>query len=326
MEPVRMGHISPKAAYRRIRKYIRNTPLYECRALSQKFMGQVFLKMENWQNTGSFKIRGALNRMLMLTEHEKARGVITASAGNHGLGVAYASEIMQIKARIILPINASPAKVRMLRFFGSEVVQIGRDYDEAEDVAHKIEQDCKITFIHAFDDPRILAGQGTIGLEILAQLPEPDMILVPVGGGGLISGVALAVKKINPKVKIIGIQSKASPAMYTSIHANRVLETQIDPTVADGLAGRFVSPLTLSMTQKLVDEVILVEEAEIKNAIWFLMEQAHVLIEGAAAVGIAAILSNRVSVEGKKVVAILTGRNIDPTLIRTILNEHHPDA
>lgn len=326
MEKPTRSNISPKAAYRRIRKYIRNTPLHECRALSQKYLGQVFLKMENWQNTGSFKIRGALNRMLMLTAQEKARGVITASAGNHGLGVAYASEMLRIKARIILPVNASPAKVRMFRFFGSEVVQIGRDYDEAEDVAHKIERDCNITFIHAFDDPRILAGQGTIGLEILATLPQPDLILVPIGGGGLISGIAVAVKQINPKVKIIGIQSKASPAMYASMQANRILETPIDSTVADGLAGRFVSPLTLGMTQKLVDEVILVEEAEIKSAIWFLMQESHILIEGAAAVGIAAILSNRVSVEGKKAVVVLTGRNIDPILIRTILNEHNPDA
>lgn len=325
MESVTRGKISPKAAYRRIRKYIRNTPLHECRVLSQKYMGQVFLKMENWQNTGSFKIRGALNRMLLLTDQEKSRGVITASAGNHGLGVAYASEMLQIKARIILPVNASPGKVRMFRFFGSEVVQIGRDYDEAEDVAHKIEHDCNITFIHAYDDPRIVAGQGTIGLEILASLPQPDMILVPIGGGGLISGIAVAVKQINPKVQIIGVQSKASPAMYASIKANRILETPIETTIADGLAGRYVSPLTLAMTQKWVDDVVLVEEAEIRSAIWFLMQESHILIEGSAAVGIAAILSNRISVEGKKVVVVLTGRNIDPILIRTILNEYNPE-
>lgn len=315
------SNIAAKAALRRIKKYILRTPLNECRTLSEISMGQIFFKMENWQKTGSFKIRGALNRMLTLTEKEKARGVITASAGNHGLGVAYASELLNIKARIILPATAAPAKVRMLRHFGGETVQVGRDYDEAEAVAHQIENDCNITFVHAFDDTKIIAGQGTIALEILEKIPNPDIILVPVGGGGLVSGIAATVKNENPAVKVIGVQSKASPAMYESVRRNEIIETPIDETIADGLAGRFVSPLTLELTKQYVDDIILVGEDEIKDAILFLITEHHIMVEGAAAVGIAAILANHLSVEGKKVVIVITGSNIGARTIKTILEK-----
>lgn len=317
------SNISAKSAYRLVKKYIRNTPIEDCRILSELTRGQVFLKMEHWQKTGSFKIRGALNCLLNLPIEKKSRGVITASAGNHGLGVAYASDLLGIKARIVLPVNAAPTKVRMLSQYHVEIIQAGRDYDEAEDVAHQIEKDCQLTFVSGFDDPAVISGQGTIVLEILNALPDPDVILVPVGGGGLISGIAITIKERNPDIQIIGVQSEASPAMYRARQVNMVVETPIENTIADGLAGRLVSPAIFSTIQKYVDDVILVKEEDIVVAILFLLQQNHTLVEGAAAVGVAALLSNKVNIEGKKCVVVLTGRNIDIETVTKILGEQH---
>jgi threonine dehydratase len=312
-------NISSKSAARVIKKYIRKTPIEECRLLSDQTDGQVFLKMEHWQKTGSFKIRGALNRLLMLPVEDKSRGVITASAGNHGLGMAYASDLLGIKARIVLPVNAAATKVRMLNQYNVEIIQAGRDYDEAEDVAHKIEKDCQLTFVSGFDDAEVISGQGTIALEILSALPDPDIILVPVGGGGLISGIAITSKERNPDIQVIGVQSEASPALYRAWQLNMVVETPIEETIADGLAGRLVSPLILETVQKYVDDLIVVNEEDIIKAILFLLQQNHTLVEGAAAVGVAAFLSNKVNIEGKKCVVVLTGRNIDVEKVKNVL-------
>lgn len=311
--------IATKSALKRIKKYIRHTPLDVCRSLSKLMAGQVYLKMEHWQHTGSFKIRGALNRMMTLSDDEKEKGIITASAGNHGLGVAYASEILGIRSRIVLPVTASPTKVRLLNFYGVEIVQAGEDYDEAEDIAHQIERDCGFTFVHAFDDPRIIAGQGTLALEILKDVPDPDIILVPMGGGGLISGLAITLKKYCSRTKIIGIQSKASPAIYRAIQMNQVIETPIEETIADGLAGRLVSLKIFETVKEYVDDLILVDEKDIVLAILFMLQQEHLLVEGAAAVGIAALLSKKLSVENKKCVVLLTGRNIDISTLKTLV-------
>lgn len=313
-------NISAKAAYRLIKKHIRITPIEECRTLSELTQGQVFLKMEHWQKTGSFKVRGALNRMLTLSSAAKSRGVITASAGNHGLGVAFASEICGVKARIVLPVNAAPTKVQMLHQFGVEIIQAGRDYDEAEDVAHQIEKDCQLTFVSGFDDPEVISGQGTIAIEILSVLPDPDVILVPAGGGGLISGIAITAKEKQPGVKIIGVQSEASPALYRAWQLNMVVETPIEETIADGLAGRLVSPAILATIEKYVDDVIVVKETDIVKAIQFLLQQNHTLVEGAAAVGVAALLSGKIDVAAKKCVVVLTGRNIDIEKVSAVIN------
>lgn len=313
-------NISAKFAYRLIKKYIRNTPIEECRSLSELTNGELYLKMEHWQKTGSFKVRGALNRLLNLPIEEKSRGVITASAGNHGLGVAYASDLLGIKARIVLPVNAAPTKVRMLNQYNVEIIQAGRDYDEAEDMAHKIEKDCQLTFVSGFDDPEVISGQGTLAIEILSALPDTDMILVPVGGGGLISGIAITVKERNPDIQVIGVQSEASPAMYRALQANMVVESPIEETIADGLAGRLVSPSIFSTIKKYVDDVIVVKEEDIVKAILFLLQQNHTLVEGAAAVGVAALLSGRINSEGKKCVVVLTGRNIDIEKVRTVID------
>ena len=312
-----------KNAAIRIADYINQTPIEYCRVLSRNLGGDIYFKMENWQKTGSFKIRGALNKMLLLEKPEKKKGVITASAGNHGLGVAYASELLNIKARIVLPVNASVAKVRKLSYYGCEVIQAGHDYDEAEDVAHQIEKDCNLTFVHAFDDPDIIAGQGTIGSELLDQLPRLDMIIIPIGGGGLIGGVASILKQVNPGIYVVGVQPSASPAMKESLIAGKVVETPIKETLADGLAGRFVSEFTLQLTNQYVDDVVLVSEKEIRHAMKFMVEDAHLLIEGAAAAGLAAITSEKISVENKKVGVILTGRNISPSIVASILTQNN---
>ncbi|MCU0645857.1 MAG: pyridoxal-phosphate dependent enzyme [bacterium] len=312
-------NVSAKCAYRLIKKYIRATPIEECRTLSEMTNSQVFLKMEHWQKTGSFKVRGALNRLLTLSPEQKARGVITASAGNHGLGLAFASEICGVKARIVLPVNAAPTKVHMLYQFGVDIVQAGRDYDEAEDVAHQIERDCQLTFISGFDDPEVISGQGTIALEILNAIPDPDIILVPIGGGGLISGIAITMKERKPNIKIIGVQSEASPAMHRAWQMDMVVETPIDETIADGLAGRLVSPSILTTVQKYVDDIIVVSEKDIIQTILFLLQQNHTLVEGAAAVGVTALSSGKIDIEGKTCVAVLTGRNIDIEMVRKVM-------
>ena len=316
-------HISIETAHRRIRKYISETPVEFCRTLSHLKRGKIYFKMENWQKTGSFKVRGALNYMLALNDHEKKKGVITASAGNHALGVAYAAELLGIKARVVLPVNASMVKVRKLRYYGCQIIQAGQDYDEAEDMAHQIEQDVDLTFVHAFDDATIIAGQGTIGKEILQQLPETEIVIVPVGGGGLISGIASAIKKEHPGIRIIGVQSVASPAMKAALREGKVVETPIEDTVADGLAGRFVSNLTLELTRTLVDDLVLVEEKDIYKAIRFLIDEARLLVEGAGAVSVAAILTKKIDVVDKNVILLLTGRNISSELVAKILNEQH---
>jgi threonine dehydratase len=312
-------NIAAKSAARLINKYIRNTPIEECRSLSNLTDGQVFLKMEHWQKTGSFKIRGALNRLLTLPVKDKSRGVITASAGNHGLGVAYASDLLGIKARIVVPIYAAATKVHMLNQYNVEIIQAGRDYDEAEDAAHQIEKDCQLTFVSGFDDADVISGQGTIALEILSDLPDSDIILVPVGGGGLISGIAITIKERNPGIQVIGVQSEASPALYRAWQLDMVVETAIEETIADGLAGRLVSPLILKTVKKYVDDLIIVKEEDIVKAIIFLLQQNHTLVEGAAAVGVAALLSKKVNIEGKKCVVILTGRNIDIQKVKNVL-------
>jgi len=313
-------HIAVETAHRRIHKYIRETPIEFCHSLSHLQRGKIFFKMENWQKTGSFKVRGALNSMLALKDREKEKGVITASAGNHALGVAYAAELLGIKARVVLPVNASMAKVRKLRYYGCQIIQAGQDYDEAEDIAHQIEQDVDLTFVHAFDDATIIAGQGTIGKEILQQLPETEIVVVPVGGGGLISGIASAIKKEHPEIRIIGVQSVASPAMKAALREGKVVETPIEDTVADGLAGRFVSDLTLELTRMLVDDLVLVEEKDIYKAIRFLIDDARLLVEGAAAVSVAAVLAKKLDVTDKNVVLLLTGRNISSEVVEKILN------
>ena len=315
-ETINLSKIS--SAHQRIQAHVRKTPLEFSYQLSEQSGSEVYLKLENWQKTGSFKIRGALNKMLSLSSQEKQKGIITASAGNHGLGVAYAAKMLGIRGKIIVPENASLAKIKALQNYELELLKQGRDYDEAEEIAWQIQKREDLTFIHGFSDPEIIAGQGTIGLEILEDLPDANTIVVPIGGGGLIAGIAIAAKSINSKIKVVGVQSEASPAMFNSVQAAGCVETPIEETIADGLAGRFVTELTLELNQKYVDKIVLVSEKGIKQAVKLMIENEHMLIEGSAAVGVAALLEEKVKTPGKTAV-ILTGRNIHSQVLKEIL-------
>lgn len=304
-------------AQKQVSSQVRITPLEESKYLSRLSSSPIFLKLENWQKTGSFKIRGAFNKLLSLTPQEKKRGIITASAGNHGLGVAFAAKLLGISGKLVVPEKASSTKIKALQDYDLDIIQKGKDYDEAEALAWEIQKEEGLIFIHAFSDPKIIAGQGTIGLEIFDQLSDVDAIFVPIGGGGLISGVAVAAKDLNPKVRVFGVQSEASPAMYNSFKAGKIVETPIAYTIADGLAGRFVTEATLRLAQRFVDDVILVSENGIRRALKLILETEHMLIEGSAAVGVAVLLENKIYVRGRSVI-ILTGRNVNWQIIKSL--------
>jgi threonine dehydratase len=302
---------------------ITKTPLEYSFLLSQRAGCQVYLKLENWQKTGSFKVRGAINKIANLTEEEKARGLVTASAGNHALGVAYAARALgNVPTTVFVPVNAPTSKLNRLEEFDCAVVLSGNSYEEAHHAAEDFERLHGATYIHAYDDPLTIAGQGTVGLEVLEDLPEAEAILVPVGGGGLIAGIAVAAKAINPQVQVIGVQPEASPAAYLSLRDGHPYEEyDAAPTIADGLAGGF-GRLPFEMAGELIDEVVLVSEEETRAAVFTLLELAQLVVEGAGAVGIAALLAGKVDLKGRKVVSVLTGANVDMSLLFEIMSEH----
>lgn len=308
-------------ARRRIAPYIDRTPLRGSFLLSERVGADVLLKLENWQITGSFKPRGALSVMTTLGPDERKRGVVTASAGNHALGVGHAARALGMAgATIFVPRTAPRAKVDKLREFAVEVRLVGDTYDDAHHAAEQYQRETGATFIHAYDDPRTVAGQGTVGLEILEESPDLDAILVPVGGGGLISGIAVAVKALAPEVRVIGIQPVASPSLRDSLRDGRCYEEYpAGPTICDGLAGG-IGRICYEVAQKYVDDVVLVEEEETKQAIRMLLETQQLVVEGSGAVGIAALLAHKTLLEGKRVAVVLSGGNIDMTLLKAILN------
>jgi threonine dehydratase len=308
-------------AQQRIRANIFRTPLRESFLLSERIGARVFLKLENWQIGGSFKLRGALNRMMEMSDGERARGIVTASAGNHAQGVAYAARMLGISpATIFVPLTTPRAKLDKLREFPVTVRTVGQTYDDAHKAAEGYRSETGATFIHAYDDPRTVAGQGTIGLEILEDLPNVDAILVPVGGGGMIAGIAIGVKGKSPQTKIIGVQPAASPAMRDSLRDGRCYEDYAaGPTICDGLAGG-IGKICFEVAQELVDDVVIVEEEETKIAIRALAEMQQLMVEGSGAVGVAALLSNKVNLAGKQVAVVISGANIDLDLFKGILS------
>ena len=310
------------AAQRNLSSLIIRTPLQYSFLLSQRAGCEVYLKLENWQKTGSFKVRGAINKISNLTEEEKARGLVTASAGNHALGVAYAARALGgVPTTLFVPVNAPASKLKRLEEFDCDVFLSGNSYDEAHHAAEEFQRVHGATYVHAYDDPLTIAGQGTVGLEVLEDLPEAEAILVPVGGGGLIAGVAVTAKAINPHVRIIGVQPEASPAAYLSLRDGRPYEEyDAAPTIADGLAGGF-GRVPFEIAGHLIDEIVLVSEEEIRTAVFTLLELAQLIVEGAGAVGIAALLASRVNLAGRKVVVILSGANIDASLLFEIMDE-----
>lgn len=312
------------AAQRNLRNLIRRTPLEYSPLLSRKTGCQLYLKLENWQKTGSFKVRGATNKVASLLEVERAKGLVTASSGNHGLGVFYAARAFgRLKATVFVPTNAPRSKVEKLQGFEGQLFLEGNDYDEADLTAQEFARKQGATYIHACWDPVGIAGQGTVGLEIMSELPEAEVLLVPVGGGGLISGVAIAAKTINPQVRVIGVQSEASPSGYLSLRDGRPYERyEAAPTIADGLAGGF-GKLPLELIKERVEEIVLVTEEEIRAAVLALLESDQLVVEGAGAVGVAALLFEKVDLRGRKVVAILSGGNIDADLLFQIMAERY---
>ena len=280
---------------------------------------QIFLKTENLQVTGSFKLRGAYYKISQLSKEQKQAGIIACSAGNHAQGVALAAAKMGVRSVICMPDGAPISKVEATKRFGAEVVLVKGTYDDAYSHAIALQEETGATFVHPFDDDSVIIGQGTIGLEILEQLAEVDAIVVPVGGGGLISGVAYAVKNLNPKVKVYGVQAAQAASMYESVKCKHPVTLATVPTFADGIAVKTPGQNTLALVEEYVDEIVTVSEDEIAAAILMLMEKQKLVSEGAGAVSIAAIIFNKLPLSGKKVVCILSGGNIDVNILSRVI-------
>lgn len=281
---------------------------------------QVYLKTENLQITGSFKVRGAYYKISQLTDEEKEKGVIACSAGNHAQGVALAAAKNGIKSVICIPDSAPISKVEATKRYGAEVCLVEGVYDDAHNRAVQLQEETGATFIHPFDDEDVIAGQGTIGLELLNQLPDLDAVIVPVGGGGLISGVAYAIKKLNPNCKVYGVQASGAPSMVNSLRDHKQESLSSVSTIADGIAVKTPGDLTYEICSEYVDEVVTVTDDEISTAILTLIEQQKLIAEGAGAVAVAAALFNKVDIKGKKVVCLVSGGNIDVTILSRVIN------
>jgi len=299
---------------------IKKTPLIYSPTFSDLTNSEVYLKAEFRQKTGSFKIRGAYYKIKLLSEEEKKHGVVAASAGNHAQGVAFASSLEKISCTIIMPKNASPAKVAATRGYGANVILHGVNYDESYSKAKEIAKKTGATIIQAFDDPQIISAQGVIGLEILEDLPDVDEIYVPIGGGGLAAGTVIAIKEKNPNIKVVGVQSKSFPSMYESIKQNTRTIVEGEKTIADGISVKMPGELTFEIIKNLIDEIVLVDDNEITKAMFLLMERMKFVVEPAGAVGLAYLISKKPS-PGKKVVVILAGGNVDMYLLGQIVDK-----
>ena len=308
-----------EAARARIRGDIRVSPCPHSESFSGLTGNSIFLKLDNQQRTGAFKERGALNKLLTMTPDERARGVIAASAGNHAQGVAYHAGRHGVRARIVMPLPTPLTKVSATRAYGAEVILEGANYDEAYDCALEQSRQDSLTVIHAFDDDAVIAGQGTLGLEILERHSDIEAIVCPIGGGGLIGGIACAVKQTHPSVKVFGVQPSRLASMKAAVDAGKPVTLESAKTIADGIAVRRAGERTLPLVQKYVDAIVTVEEEEIANAILLLLEREKTLAEGAGAAAMAAVLNRKVPLEGKRVAVLVCGGNIDVTLLARII-------
>ncbi len=299
---------------------IKKTPLIHSPVFSEITGSEVYLKAEFRQRTGSFKIRGAYYKIKSLSDEEKKHGVVAASAGNHAQGMAFASSLEKISCTIVMPKNASPAKVAATRGYGANVVLEGVNYDESFAKAKEISKETGATLIHAFDDPQIIAAQGVIGLEILDDLPDVDEIYLPIGGGGLAAGTLIAIKEKNPNIKVIGVQSSSFPSMYESVKQGSLTASGGERTIADGISVKTPGHLTFDIINELIDEIVLVDDTEITKAMFLLMERMKFVVEPAGASSLAYLISKKPS-PGKKVVAILAGGNVDMYLLGQIVDK-----
>lgn len=307
-----------EAVYR-LKKRVRRTELIYSHYFSERLDLPLWFKCENLQRTGAFKIRGAMNFMTATPKEQLKNGVITASAGNHAQGVAFAADLLGVKATVYMPETTPPQKVFSTRDYGAEVVLAGRNFDEACEAAYAAGLKSGALFVHPFDDELVIAGQGTIGLEILEDIPDLANIIVPIGGGGLIAGVAAAIKDTRPDVRVIGVESKAAPGMYGSLQRGKVKEAAVKVSLADGIAVKRVGKKTFPIVQSLVDEVVLVDEEDISLAIVSLLERTKVLVEGAGAAPLAALLSGAAKGLAGKTVCLLSGGNIDVKTISVVV-------
>jgi len=299
---------------------IKKTPLIHSPTFSELTGSEVYLKAEFRQITGSFKIRGAYYKIKSLSDEEKKHGVVAASAGNHAQGMAFASSLEKISCTIVMPKNASPAKVAATRGYGANVILEGVNYDESSAKAKEISKETGAIMIHAFDDPQIIAAQGVIGLEILDDLPDVDEIYLPIGGGGLAAGTLIAIKEKNPNIRVVGVQSKSFPSMYESVKQGSLTASGGERTIADGISVKIPGQLTFDIINELIDEIVLVDDTEITKAMFLLMERMKFVVEPAGAASLAYLISKKPA-PGKKVVAILAGGNVDMYLLGQIVDK-----
>ncbi|HTU42040.1 MAG TPA: threonine ammonia-lyase [Candidatus Aquilonibacter sp.] len=323
---VTLSHI--QTALDRIRKSIPISPCTRSETFSELTGNGIYLKLENRQRTGAYKERGALNKLLTLTAEERSHGVIAASAGNHAQALAYHASNLGIHSKIVMPLATPLIKVSATRGYGGEVVLHGANYDEAYDEAMRLSAEEHLTFVHPFNDDAVIAGQGTLGLELLEQHPDLEAVIVPIGGGGLIGGIGCALKETNPRIQVIGVQPARLPSLKVALAEGKPVTLAAAVTIADGIAVRRAGERTLALVQKYVDEIVTVEEEEIANAVLLLLEREKILAEGAGAAALAALVNRRIPLlaektprdkAGKKIVVVISGGNIDVTLLARII-------
>ncbi|BFI75341.1 threonine ammonia-lyase [Sulfurisphaera ohwakuensis] len=304
----------------RIKQYIHETPIDYSKTFSDMIGAQIYLKLENLQKTGSFKVRGAFSKLTSLAEEERKKGVIAVSAGNHAQGVAYAAKVLGIKATIVMPETAPISKYQATKSYGAQVILYGQFLHESMKKAEEIIREEGSILVHPYGDLDVILGQGTLGLELLPY--NPDIVVVPIGGGGLISGISIALKAKNPKTKIIGVQSSASPSLKVSKDLHRLVEIEPSFSIADGILVKSPSEITFNIIDELVDDIVLVDDEEIANAIVYLLERNKTLVEGAAAASLAALLSGKIQVTySHKVIPVLSGGNIDLSMLSRIIDK-----
>jgi threonine dehydratase len=310
-----MINLSPQVfqeAKTRVAPFVYHTPLLTSRLLSEKTGFDIRLKAEIFQRTGSYKIRGPLNKFSHLTEEQRRRGVICSSAGNHAQGVALAAKLNDMRAVVVMAENATPSKIEATRAYGAEVVLHGTIWDEANEKAKQLCEERGLTYIHPFDDPDLIAGQGTLGLEIYDDFPEAELVVVPIGGGGLISGVAMALKGLNPNIRIVGVESSGAPAMKLSLEKGELVTLDRVDCVIDGLKVKRVGEQTFDAVRQFVDQVVALPDSKIFEALIWVMSHCKLVVEGAAAASVAAVLNGLIEApRGSKVVCVLSGGNIN---------------
>ncbi|WP_147535565.1 threonine ammonia-lyase [Bacillus marasmi] len=314
------------SAREKMRGMIHQTPLEYSKTFSKLAKNEVYLKLENLQKTGSFKVRGSFTKMLSLRKTEVEKGVIAASAGNHAQGVAFSSHLLNIPCTIVMPKGAPISKLLATRQYGAEVELHGSVFDEALNYALELKQQTGAAFVHPFDDQYVIAGQGTVGLEILEQLPDVEAVICPIGGGGLIAGLAMAIKEQKPNVKIYGIEALACPSMKQSVQSNKVITVDSMPTMADGIAVKKPGELPFQIVQKYVDNIFCVDEMEIARTMLMMLERSKLLVEGSGACSLASLLYHKIPIEGKKTVALISGGNVDVSFISRIIERGMVEA